>query len=277
MVIWSRRLGLEKESSGLLQKCRLVRPSCGVMTKEDFCAKWGREGPVHVVFCGLSFETKGGACALASFERILKGSVAIHLTYVGDIPRQWQQKYKTALRRIDHYSRLARREVLSLLATAHILFHPAASESYGMVLVEAAASGMAIVAARRRRLALSREFLAPSGGPLLDENKVSTREEACWFGDSIIRLASDWNQCRRMAWRNWRKTTNGQFSKQYRDQVISKIVSRSVRQRSAPILSLAELSGRERVQIIQVSSKRLGEQRRRYREKVGLVDRSIVI
>src|SRR5207245_925952 len=77
-------------------------------------------------------------------------------SFVGPIPEGRRLARLRRLGNVDHCEALPRQAVLDLLRGAHVLFHPARHESYGMVLAEAAAAGMAVITSCAGRSALVR-------------------------------------------------------------------------------------------------------------------------
>jgi glycosyltransferase involved in cell wall biosynthesis len=232
---------------------------------------------MRVVCCGLDFEAKNGVVALKTFRQLLNAKEPVHLTYVGDISAAWRKRFASVLREIEHHAYLPRAQVLSLFRSSHVLFHPALMESYGMVLVEAAAAGMAIVAARRPRVSLSREFLAPDGGPLLDPAKVRPRDEPRWFSSAIAALCRDTIRSKAMARRNWERTATGEFSLVRRNKLVTQFLKTTGKNTAGVGLSLRDLQGRDRIRLVSLTATAFATKYRRYLEKIGLADRRLIV
>jgi glycosyltransferase involved in cell wall biosynthesis len=271
---WLVHLDLTAHAGAFLEKCRVVRPACPSIPAASLARKFSGRSKLRVVFCGVEFETKNGVVALETFRRILDAEAAVEVTYIGEIPAHFAERYRPTLAKVVHHPLIPRSSVLRIFRDAHILFHPSLSESYGMALVEAAAAGMAIVAARRRRIALSWEFLDAQSGLLLDAGHEGSIDEAKWFADAIVRLADNRAAVEVMGRWNWDRCTTGEFSLHRRNAILCDIFGACP---EGETLTLSNLAGRESVDLLTASSAQVRKMSRIYRERVGLAGRNIVM
>lgn len=130
-----------------------------------------RRGVVKLLFVGLDFVRKGGPALLDVMERL--SGEPIELTIVTGVE---------ALSRIPGSARVvarppaAKAELSSLYADADVFVFPTTFEPYGLVVCEAMAHGLPVVATRTPAMA---EIVGPMGTPLLVEvNDVPALERA---------------------------------------------------------------------------------------------------
>jgi glycosyltransferase involved in cell wall biosynthesis len=116
----------------------------------------GTEGPAHLVFVGNEFFRKGGDFAVTAFER-LKRSFPLGMTVVSsmsetnDVYRVTPGSAKIWQKRMGdlgviHLSNLSTGKVREVLSTADVLLLPTLEDSYGYSMIEAMATGVAVVA-----------------------------------------------------------------------------------------------------------------------------------
>ncbi len=102
-------------------------------------------GP-RFLFIGTQFEIKGGAALLKAFAKVRKELPTESLHIVTHLPREYQPL--TILDGLTvHAAQFTREEIWrKFMARADILVHPTYVESFGMVVLEALAHGLAVIA-----------------------------------------------------------------------------------------------------------------------------------
>lgn len=185
------RLGLEREAEPLFTKSRVVPPAQRPLLPELCRQKWERPG-LAVLFAGNDYEAKNGRLALRVFQRLARAYPAVRFTYLGAVPEEDLE----LTRGIDFRGTVGRREALRLFRESHVLFHPARAESFGMVLLEAAANGLAVVAARGPGMRHIDEIFAPGEALLLDRGRVAPEDEEEVFLRLLTGLLDDVGRAR---------------------------------------------------------------------------------
>ena len=99
------------------------------------------EGVFHILFVGSDFKRKGGDKVLAAFKQLPANRFQLHLV---------TQAKVEAYPGVHVYSDLTPNspELLALYQKAHVYVHPAQAEAYSTTAVEAAATGLPVIATR---------------------------------------------------------------------------------------------------------------------------------
>lgn len=99
------------------------------------------------LFVATQFEIKGGAALLRAFARVRARAPAARLDMVTHLPPAHAALAQARAGLAVHPADLAREEVAArFLAKADVLVHPTYVESFGMVVLEALAHGLAVIA-----------------------------------------------------------------------------------------------------------------------------------
>jgi glycosyltransferase involved in cell wall biosynthesis len=118
-------------------------------------------GTPRFVFIGTQFEIKGGAALLRAWPRVRAALPGAMLDIVTHLP----DGYAVPDGATVHPARFSRDEIWQrFLRRADVLVHPTYVESFGMVVLEAMAHGLAIVATDVYALG---EMVGPDNGALL--------------------------------------------------------------------------------------------------------------
>lgn len=98
-------------------------------------------GPMHILFVGGDFYRKGGETLLEAFKMLPAGTAVLHLVTRSDIP---------SAPNIHVYGNMQPNtpELLALYAQADVFVLPTRAEAFGIAAVEAAASGLPVIATR---------------------------------------------------------------------------------------------------------------------------------
>lgn len=99
------------------------------------------------LFVGTQFEIKGGAAMLRAFERAYQEDARIRLDVVTHLPPELEEISSRCPGIHIHSARYSRDEIFNqFMRNAHVLVHPTYVESFGMVVLEALAHGLAVIA-----------------------------------------------------------------------------------------------------------------------------------
>jgi len=99
------------------------------------------------LFVGTQFEIKGGAALIRAFRRVYEAVPTIHLDMVTHLPPAFSRQVADCPGITVHEARFSRKEIWDrFMRQADVLVHPTYVESFGMVVLEALAHGLAVVA-----------------------------------------------------------------------------------------------------------------------------------
>lgn len=99
------------------------------------------------LFVSSQFEIKGGAALLRAFRRVRERCPNATLDMVTYLPEQYQREAHDIQGLNIYSSDMSRQEIFErFMANADVLVHPTYADSFGMVLLEAMAHNMALVA-----------------------------------------------------------------------------------------------------------------------------------
>jgi glycosyltransferase involved in cell wall biosynthesis len=188
-VNFTAALGLEAPMSAVLRKCTVIRPASGAMDGDAALCKWRAPGPLRVVFCGRDFAAKDGALALSVVREVLARGRALEFTCIGEVPAAVRGRYPDP--RLIFAGVLEPAQVQAQLRRAHVLLHTSPAESVGMVFLEAAAAGMAMIASEGPRLPHLPELLDRGGYIAVDRAAGSARAQRREFVRALDSLAVD--------------------------------------------------------------------------------------
>jgi glycosyltransferase involved in cell wall biosynthesis len=110
------------------------------------------------------------------FDKLIKAckqlQVSYHLSIVGDGPEKAAliQMVKSANVDVTFLGRQSQKEISELLKQAHLLVHPSTSETFGIILIEAMASGVPVVSFNNGG---AEDIIRPNTGVLLNNNGES--------------------------------------------------------------------------------------------------------
>jgi glycosyltransferase involved in cell wall biosynthesis len=99
------------------------------------------------LFVGTQFEIKGGAALVRAFRRVYQAVPTVHLDLVTHLPPGFSHEIIDCSGITVHEARFSRQEIWDrFMRQADVLVHPTYVESFGMVVLEALAHGLAIIA-----------------------------------------------------------------------------------------------------------------------------------
>lgn len=191
-------------------KSIVVYPAVTCATGREVTLKWQGVHTPEIVFCGMDVAKKNGAMALRIMSRLAKKHPHVRATYIGTPPASHTQGCRDG---VAIHERLSQAEVIAIMRRSHILLHPAKSESFGVVLLEAAAMGMAAVVGAGHGMEQVVEIFGQSEGATYVERPLSSPddEERC-FERATEALVLDVASARAMALRNLRVASTGTLS-----------------------------------------------------------------
>lgn len=240
---WMERLGLDDLFTQLCRKLVVVRPAAYV--DPQVADKWMDFQLPRVVFCGRDFETKNGQIALAVFERVLRRFPNVQFTYIGRIPEDVQRRYSDLLGRITHLADATREEVRRQMQAAHVLFHPSRYESVGLVYMEAAGCGAAVVTARGGGMDYVDGFFEDGGALLIDRDCIPESLEEREFEVALVLLLSGHSLARRLGMQNYSRLACGDHSMRSLLGSLESIYDRAATNVSEPLAIDSVSDGRE--------------------------------
>ena len=136
-------------------------------------------GPLHILFVGGDFYRKGGETLLEAFKTLPEGTAVLHLVTRSEIPSS---------ENVRVYGNMQPNtpELLALYAQADVFVLPTRAEAFGIAAVEAAASGLPVIATRVGGLVDI--VLEGQTGFLLPPNDVlSLRDRLCLLAQEPAR------------------------------------------------------------------------------------------
>lgn len=266
---WLRVLGIDALGETFLSKCRVVYPAQPALEPDIVERKWVSPFPLRIVFCGRDFVAKEGALALRILARVLQGAENVRVTFIGPIPPDERRTHRDVLERIDHFPELSRNEVLAVLRKSHVLLHPASRESVGMVFLEAAASGLAIIASAGRGIAHIHEIVNPAGVRLVNRDSGTIAEHEACFRRHLETTISAVAVARRMALANHYAAMHGPASLKRRNETLQAVYEQAIGRRAGTSLSLEYVRLTRAMRVSSVSGDDILRDEHGYRAEIG--------
>ena len=236
------QLQLERWIEPLIAKAVVIYPATPALPAGEIGSKWDRRRRMKVLFCGRAFRAKDGALALRVVDRLLERGYDFEFTYVGHIPPSARGGFRNVLAHVRVIESLPRRRVLALMKDAHVLFHPSPSESVGMVFVEAAAAGLAVVASEGPGLPQLHELFPPGGVRSVDRGHGTQIEHERRFEAALEMLLRSWGRTRAIGLRNHRWAREGSISVRQRNEAFASVYESTLRRRGTQPLHVADLT-----------------------------------
>lgn len=216
---WLERLGLEDEGRALLEKSHVLYPAQRALYAPLVRRKWQRPQDLHVLFVGRDYQVKNGRWALQAFRELSRTFPGARFTYVGGVPDSERRHVEG----LDFRGELPREGVLKLFEQAHVLFHPAREESFGMVLLEAAAHGLAVVAGRGRGMAHVDEILPQGHALLVDRDGLRPEDEPQAFEAALRSLLLEPERASALARAAYLRASEGELSLDARNRLLQRV------------------------------------------------------
>ena len=270
---WVDQLGLEKEAQGFLEKSRVLYPAEMPLLESIVERKWRPQESLKVLFVGNDYESKNGRVALHIFGRLSRRYPDVRFRYVGQVP----SVDRSLAEAIDYRGPLPRRDVLRLFRESHILFHPTKAESFGMVLVEAAANGVATVVSRGPGLQHIEELVDNRHAVLVDRRAMASNAEGESFDEALCSLLEDPKKARNLALAAYERATRGRLSIDRRNSELLGAYCEAIAAPATSGFFLDDLSCRDDGAFSQMSSDDLAESREAFFKNQGLTEQRFFI
>ncbi|MEW6117627.1 MAG: glycosyltransferase [Nitrospirota bacterium] len=105
------------------------------------------ENGCRFLFIGTQFEIKGGAALLRAFKKVYDTEPSVHLDMITHLPPEYHERAVSCPGITIYDANFSRDEIFEkFMRNADVLVHPTYVESFGMVVLEALAHGLAIIA-----------------------------------------------------------------------------------------------------------------------------------
>jgi hypothetical protein len=147
----------------------------------------------------------------------------------------------THVAQVRVFQSLPRRSVLALMKDAHVLFHPSPNESVGMVLVEAAAAGLAVVASKGPGLPQLHELFPAAGARSVDRGSGNQLEHERRFEAALEGCLRSWSRTRAIGLRNHRCASDGAISVLQRNEALASVYESTLHRQGTKPLCVADL------------------------------------
>lgn len=216
---WLRHPQLEEFGEEFLAKARVLYPAVPAIGEAAMRNKWSAGDRLRIVFCGRDFHTKNGAAALRIFAT-LPSEIQNRITYLGKVPQQVRADFSALFGRMKHIPSAARSEVLEILRDSHVLFHTSRFEGLGIVLLEAAAAGMAVICGRGGKMPDLGDLFDDDGALFVDLNDGHPARETAEFATSLDAVIRNPALARDLAFRNRERCARGRLSVEARDRTL---------------------------------------------------------
>jgi len=232
-------------------------------------AKWSKGGPLTVVFCGRDYESKNGRMALEIFNRLSREFATDRFVYIGNVPQEELRRRRESPTSVVHHQSLPHKQTLSVLSAAHILFHPSKFEGLGIIFLEAAASGMAVITATGGAMRHVEELFGTGGAMLVNRDNIGQSEEASAFETHLRYILSNPGVAKSMAYHNFNLATVGKLSPERSRRILLKVYEHALERPAKTPLTLGQIPYRDGA-LLRFSSRQLEQEGRDYRREANV-------
>jgi glycosyltransferase involved in cell wall biosynthesis len=274
---WLEEIRAGELGEAYLSKIQLLYPAHRCCPADTMEAKWNNGGPLTVVFCGRDYETKNGRMALEIFHRLAREAPTNRFVYIGKIPEEELKRSRTLLGSVEYHKALSHKQVVSILSRAHIFFHPSKFESLGMVLLEAAAMGMAVITATGGAMQPVAELFKKEGAILVNRESIAQSEEAATFENHLRFVLRHPGVAKRMAYRNFKLARVGKLSTERNRTILVKVYEEALERPAAAPLNLGQIPHRDWGALLRFSSRQLQEEEWKYRRECNVTQERFLL
>ena len=267
--IWLERLGVGELGETYLSKVQVLYPAQGSCSADAMEAKWSKSGPLTVVFCGRDYESKNGRMALEIFDRLSREFTTDRFVYIGNVPQEELRRRREPPTSVVHHQSLPHKQVLSVLGAGHILFHPSEFEGLGIVFLEAAASGMAVITATGGAMRHVEELFGTGGAMLVDRDNIAQSEEASAFETHLRYILRNPGVAKSMAYHNFKLATVGKLSPERSRRILLKVYEHALEGPAGTPLTLGQIPYSDGA-LLRFSSLQLEGEGRDYRREADI-------
>ena len=273
---WLEELGVGKLGEDYLSKIKVLYPTRESCSADAMEAKWSKNGPLTIVFCGRHYASKNGRMALDIFDRLSREFPTDRFVYIGNVPQEELQKQRERPTPVVHHQSLPHQQVLSVLNGAHILFHPSKFEGLGIVFLEAAASGMAVITATGGAMGRVEELFDTDGAILVDRNNIAQSVEALTFETHLRYVLMNPGIAKRMAYNNFRLATVGKLSPERSRNILLKVYEDALERPADTPFTLRQLPYRNG-SLLRLSCRQLEREEIDYRRKLKVTQMQFLL
>ena len=267
--VWLGKLDVGELAEKYLSKIRVLYPAQESCPKDAMEAKWSKSGPLTVVFCGRDYESKNGRMALEIFNRLSREFSSDRFVYIGNVPQEQLRKLCKPPTSVVHHQSLGHKQTLSVLRGAHILFHPSKFEGLGIVFLEAAASGMAVITATGGPMQHVEELFGTGGAMLVDRRNTAQSDEASAFEAHLRYILSNPGVAKSMACHNFNMATIGKLSPVQNRRTLLEVYEDALESPAQMPLTLEQIPYRNGP-LLRLSSRQLDQDGADYRREANI-------
>ncbi len=267
--IWLGKLGVGELEEAYLSKIQVLYPAQESCSPDAMEAKWSKCGPFTVVFCGRDYESKNGRMALEIFDRLSREFATNRFVYIGNVPQEELRRRLKLPTSVLHHQSLPHKQILSILRTAHILFHPSKFEGLGIIFLEAAASGMAVITATGGAMQDVEELFGTGGAMLVNRDNIGHSEEASAFETHLRYILLNPRVAKSMAYHNFNLATVGKISPERSRRILLKVYEDALERPAETPLTLGQIPYRDGA-LLRLSSGQLEQKERDYRRELNV-------
>jgi uncharacterized protein len=267
--VWLGKLGVGELGETYLSKIQVLYPAQESCPPDAMEAKWSKGGPLTVVFCGRDYESKNGRMALEIFNRLSREFATDRFVYIGNVPQEELRRRRKLPTSVVHHQSLPHKQTLSVLSAAHILFHPSKFEGLGIIFLEAAASGMAVITATGGAMRHVEELFGTGGAMLVNRDNIGQSEEASAFETHLRYILSNPGVAKSMAYHNFNLATVGKLSPERSRRTLLKVYEDALERPAETPLTLGQIPYRDGA-LLRFSSRQLEQEGRDYRREANV-------
>jgi uncharacterized protein len=267
--VWLGKLGVGELGETYLSKIRVLYPAQESCPTDTMKSKWDKSGPLTVVFCGRDYESKNGMMALEIFDRLSREFATDRFVYIGNVPQEELRRRRKLPTSVVHHQSLPHKQILSVLSGAHILFHPSKFEGLGIIFLEAAASGMAVITATGGAMGHVEELFGTGGAMLVDRDNIAQSEEASTFETHLRYLLRNPGVAKSLAYHNFNLATIGKLSPERSRRILHKVYEHALERPAETPLTIEQIPYRGRA-LLQLNCRQLEQKELDYRREVNV-------
>jgi len=267
--VWLGKIGAGELGEKYLSKIRVLYPAHESCPAEVMKVKWSKSGPLTVVFCGRDYESKNGKMALEIFGRLSREFATNRFVYIGNVPQKELRRYPNLPNSVVLHQSLPHKQILSVLSEAHILFHPSKFEGLGIIFLEAAAAGMAVITATGGAMRHVEELFGTGGAMLVDRNNVEQSKEASVFESHLRYILTNPGVSKNLAYHNYNLVTIGKLSPERSRRVLLDVYENALENPAETPLTLGEIPYRDGM-LLRLNCGQLNQEELKYRQEVNV-------
>jgi glycosyltransferase involved in cell wall biosynthesis len=267
--VWLGKIGAGELGEKYLSKIRVLYPAQESCPADAMEAKWSKSGPLTVVFCGRDYESKNGRMALEIFDRLSREFATDRFVYIGNVPQEELRRRRKLPTSVVHHQSLPHKQSLSVLSAAHILFHPSKFEGLGIIYLEAAASGMAVITATGGAMRHVEELFGTGGAMLVDRDNIGQSEEASAFETHLRYILRNPGAAKSMAYHNFKLATVGKLSPERSRRTLQQVYHDALERPAETPLTLGQIPYRDGT-LLRLSCRQLEREEMDFRREVNV-------